>query len=204
MAMSKIYFTSDWHIGHENIITYCQRPFANVNEMNASLIANYNARVTDEDTCYFVGDICLGDRQVNLKLFQQLRGTRILITGNHDAVFRITDQPKARKHLELYMQAGFSEIHDHLVLHLPEFSRPIRLYHFPYIGSLVEDSQGHEARFSHYRIPDDGTLLLHGHTHQKERRSGPNSIHVGVDAWNYQIVSLAEINELIQLPWDNS
>ena len=54
-----IYFTSDPHYGHANIIRYCQRPYASVEAMDAALIANWNRVVTAEDTVYVLGDVSL-------------------------------------------------------------------------------------------------------------------------------------------------
>lgn len=52
-----IYYTSDLHLGHANIIKLCHRPFADVDEMNAVLITNWNARVANSDTVYICGDL---------------------------------------------------------------------------------------------------------------------------------------------------
>lgn len=42
------YYISDLHIGHENILRFDNRPFADVNEMNNKLIENWNARVRSD------------------------------------------------------------------------------------------------------------------------------------------------------------
>jgi len=189
--MTKIFFTSDWHIGHNNIIKYCNRPFNSVDEMNRALLANYQAVVGEQDYCYFLGDMCMGDRVKGLPLFRQLPGKKILITGNHDLVFRIHERPNADKYAPLYYAAGFVEIHNELILSLPETT--LRLYHFPYRDALQEDSHGYEARFQQYRLANDGLWLLHGHTHQIEKISGKNSIHVGVDAWDFKPVAFEDI-----------
>ena len=52
-----IYYTSDLHLGHANIIKLCKRPFSDVDEMNAVLISNWNNRVTNGDTVYISGDL---------------------------------------------------------------------------------------------------------------------------------------------------
>lgn len=55
--MSKIYFTSDLHFGHENVIRFDDRPFASVEEMDAELIRRWNAKVDRGDLVYVLGDM---------------------------------------------------------------------------------------------------------------------------------------------------
>ena len=80
-----IYFTSDLHLGHAGIIPACLRPFATVEEMNETLIRNYNAVVGKEDTVYILGDLSykLSIDEIP-KLLVRLNGKKILIRGNHD------------------------------------------------------------------------------------------------------------------------
>jgi len=82
-----IYFTSDLHLGHANVIRFQDRPFADVDEMNEALIANYNEVVGPDDTVYILGDVsnrCPG-KQAN-EMIARLNGHKILIMGNHDMV----------------------------------------------------------------------------------------------------------------------
>ncbi len=51
------YFTSDLHFGHENIIRFSNRPFSSAEEMNRTLIDNWDSRVTDRDDIYILGDM---------------------------------------------------------------------------------------------------------------------------------------------------
>jgi len=78
----KIWFTSDWHLSHENVIKYCNRPFDNVYEMNKTIINNHNELVSDEDLVYFLGDMCFNDK--SLKWLENINGNFIYIRGNHD------------------------------------------------------------------------------------------------------------------------
>lgn len=76
-----IYFTSDLHFGHKNIIQHCNRPYSSVEEMNEALISNWNERVRDKDTIYILGDIALSKP---LQYLTRLNGQKYLIYGNHD------------------------------------------------------------------------------------------------------------------------
>lgn len=82
--MSDIWFTSDTHFGHSNIITYCSRPFRDAEEMDATLIANWNKRVSPRDTVYHLGDIWLTNKLRASSIHAQLNGSITLIRGNHD------------------------------------------------------------------------------------------------------------------------
>jgi calcineurin-like phosphoesterase family protein len=70
--------------------------------------------------------------------------------------------------------------------------------HFPYTG----DSQA-ESRYDKYRaLDEDGTPIIHGHTHSSEKVSrtdkGTLQIHVGVDAWDFYPVHIDQIREIIK------
>ena len=76
-----IWFTSDEHYGHSNIIKYCNRPFKDVNEMNQILISNFNTVVSNDDTIYHLGDFAFNNHK---KYLDQLKGNHYLIKGNHE------------------------------------------------------------------------------------------------------------------------
>ncbi|MBP5230316.1 MAG: hydrolase, partial [Clostridia bacterium] len=52
-----VYFIADTHFGHKNILRICGRPFETIEEMNETLIRNWNERVRGSDTVYIVGDM---------------------------------------------------------------------------------------------------------------------------------------------------
>lgn len=70
-----IYFTSDPHYGHANVIKYCSRPFASVDEMTRVLITNWNKVVTPEDIVYCLGDFSLSTRPAEA-ITQKLNGIK--------------------------------------------------------------------------------------------------------------------------------
>ena len=56
-----IWFTSDTHFRHANIIKFSGRPFANVEEMNEELIRRWNEAVPDNGIVFHLGDFCCGN-----------------------------------------------------------------------------------------------------------------------------------------------
>lgn len=78
------YFTSDLHLGHRNIIRLCNRPFATIEEMDETLIRNWNAKVTNGDTVYILGDLLFRNEKPAEEYLKQLKGKKHLIIGNHD------------------------------------------------------------------------------------------------------------------------
>ena len=77
------YFTSDQHFGHFNIIRLCQRPFATAEEMDAELLARWNAKVGEDDEVYIVGDLFFRAATVE-PILKALHGRKHLVVGNHD------------------------------------------------------------------------------------------------------------------------
>ncbi len=80
------FFTADFHLGHKNIIKYCNRPFLDVEEMDDTIIQNINAEVTKSDRLYILGDFCWFENFSKIKEYRDRIncGTIFLIRGNHD------------------------------------------------------------------------------------------------------------------------
>jgi calcineurin-like phosphoesterase family protein len=80
-----LFFTSDFHIGHQNAIKFDNRPFRNLNEMHETLINNWNSVVTDDDIVFYLGDLSYKCKPTTVKWFvEQLKGKIYFIMGNHD------------------------------------------------------------------------------------------------------------------------
>ena len=77
------YITSDLHLAHRNIIRYCSRPFSSVEEMDRTLIQNWNDTVMPDDTVYFLGDLTIKRTRFYTYL-EALNGIKVLVKGNHD------------------------------------------------------------------------------------------------------------------------
>ena len=78
-----IYFISDTHFSHSNIIKYCNRPFNNVDIMNEALINNWNSIVNKNDIVYHLGDFTIDYDNLG-ELVKKLNGKIYLIRGNHE------------------------------------------------------------------------------------------------------------------------
>jgi calcineurin-like phosphoesterase family protein len=83
-----IWFTSDWHLSHANIIKYCKRPFKNVKEMDDTILKNFFDLVKKNDTVYFLGDLSFNYETCNdfFNTIIEEKITLIFIIGNHDRI----------------------------------------------------------------------------------------------------------------------
>ena len=101
--MAKVFFTSDTHFNHANIIKYCGRPFASVEEMDRELISRWNAAVEPADTVYHLGNFAVGKPSVWSLIAGRLNGAKkILLIGSHD------------RSPQRMLEAGFAEVHQRL------------------------------------------------------------------------------------------
>ena len=81
----KIYFFSDAHFDHSNIIRYCRRPFHSTGQMNRELVARWNNVVGENESIYFLGDMTFGRRRHPIDYWLgKLNGDVNFIRGNHD------------------------------------------------------------------------------------------------------------------------
>lgn len=173
-----IYFISDLHFGHNNIIRLCGRPFSTVEEMDEALIANWNARVGANDTVYVVGDIVWDKRRVPDYL-TRLSGHKILIRGNHDAGWRKFP----------VNQTFFDEIH--LLCETKLDGSPVTLCHYPML----------EWKDSRKADPDKTGYLIYGHIHNNiEELYRPlyefqNALNAGADINGFEPVTFEELTE---------
>jgi calcineurin-like phosphoesterase family protein len=85
-----IFVTADEHYGHRNIITFCKRPFQDVNHMREALIERHNWKVPDSPTSLtiHVGDMFWNSMEEKdcYDILHRLHGKHAFIFGNHDEV----------------------------------------------------------------------------------------------------------------------
>lgn len=169
-SIDDIWFTSDQHFGHENIIKYCSRPFCYVAEMNATIIERWNSVVKPNDLVFNLGDLTMSWKKEKIQeIYDQLNGTKILIKGNHD-------------HRKTIPVDAFVSIHDHLQITGDGFD--FILIHDPATASANHSSP---------------QKYLCGHLHSSpDRRIYYNWIDVGVDAHDFTPVSLRNLLKLFE------
>lgn len=107
-------YIADLHFDHKNIIKHCNRPFGSVEEMNETLVKNWNSVTAKDDDVKIVGDFCL-DKERARYFLSRLNGRKHLITGNHD---------KAK---------GLREIFDSVTVYdkITDGNRKVVLFHYP-------------------------------------------------------------------------
>lgn len=169
-----VFFTSDQHFRHNNVIEFCKRPFGSIEDMTESLIENWNDRVTKSDLVYCLGDFALTwkkkDCQPEIdRLLARLNGNKQLIVGNHDRE-AVT---KAK---------GWSWVGDYKRIVVE--GQAIVLFHYP-----IRSWHGIHR----------GSWHLHGHCHGTLLEDGGGCImDVGVDCNGYAPVSFEDVARHMQ------
>ena len=142
----KVWFTSDLHFWHKNICKYCNRPYNTIEEMNQSIIDNWNSVVKEDDTVYLLGDMGFCGIEKLRVLMSQLKGHIRLVQGNHDSdkvVNRLIEEGLIEGVATLcYITVtGDEECPD----------QDLTLCHFPMID---------------WANKEKGAWMIHGHQHQ--------------------------------------
>lgn len=109
-----IWFTADTHFGHTNIIKYCNRPFHNVQEMDAAILAHINQKVKPHDILWILGDFSFGSQEYYRNAIKCKNVN--LIRGNHD--MRVNKN---------YLEAVFDRVED---MHVIKERTKIFLCHY--------------------------------------------------------------------------
>lgn len=123
--MANIFFASDHHFGHANILTFNRddgtalREFADVDHMNEHIIKCHNSVVRPNDKVYFLGDVVMSRKNSALKILERLNGEKILVKGNHD-------QCDAKAYLEYFKDIRGSHQFEGLIMtHIPIHSESL-------------------------------------------------------------------------------
>ncbi len=161
-----VFFTSDTHFNHKNIIRHCDRPFSSVDEMNETMIRNWNQDAGRQDTIYHIGDFAWRDAD---EIARRLNGNIHMLWGNHD---RGSKQARDSFH---------RTYHGTLELKFGD-GRFMVANHYPML-SWNRSFHGSWHVFGHVHSSPTKQLDI----------QMPNSYDVGVDNNNFRLVSLDEL-----------
>lgn len=115
--MTDRWVVSDSHFGHANILTFLHngvpvRSFSSVEEMDETIIQNWNKVVKQQDVVYHLGDVVINKRF--LATISRCNGSKRLIKGNHDNL----DDAKYLEYFKtIYTMRIFG--HDMIMTHIP-------------------------------------------------------------------------------------
>jgi len=184
------WFTADLHFGHRNMVNWRNKRgcnFADADEMNEFIIERYNSVVKPDDEVYLLGDLVMGTIADNLPLLERLNGTKFSTIGNHDRPFDCKPH-RYQEWIDKYQEVGVKFVSDFMWCDsFGSFSAS----HFPFSGDHTD-----RERFLDRRPVDKGQWLVHGHVHEAWRVNG-RQINVGVDVWDFEPVSLEQIQYIM-------
>jgi calcineurin-like phosphoesterase family protein len=189
-----VYFTSDFHLFHKNVIRFDNRPFDNVDKMHIAIEEGWNEVVQPQDIVIYLGDLSFArreEKQTVEDILNRLNGTIHFVLGNHDKYFDIKQMPR------------FKTVQDYL---------EVRIKHFDdKTGKVVETL----FCCMHYPIyswnkSHHGSFMIHGHCHGNLHHGEDASfydnrkvIDVGCMLHDYKPISYLDIMERlkhVQLP----
>lgn len=176
--VENIYFTSDTHFGHANIIKYCNRPYVNHWEHDEDLINRWNKVVKKNDHIYHLGDFGLAAPGYLIEIMKRLNGKIYFIRGNHDK--------NTFAALKKYNRFEWAKDYFNLKVMDPEVSEGYQrlfLIHYPMIS---------------WESSHRGSWNLHGH-HHGVKMDNTRCVHldVGVDKHDYYPISYEEVKTII-------
>lgn len=184
--IDKLFFTSDLHFYHKDIIYYDQRPFKDLDDMHFNLIKNWNSVVPENGMVVIAGDFALTQNKDILKdLLNSLNGKKFLVFGNHD-----------------YQ----NKFHRDSIKSLFDYNCDILSLKIPDEETKCKNEKYQEVIICHYPFAswagsNSGSWNLFGHVHSKpdavDLNHSPNALDVGVVANNYTPISYSEVKRKI-------
>lgn len=186
-----VFFTSDTHFYHNNIIDFCDRDIGipknsdreeRVEAMNEVLIDCWNERIKPTDEVFHLGDFAFSNKTKRTGIIQRLNGHKRLIRGNHD--------PDSS---DWWKEAGFDWVRDYYVYrhhdqyeddegNIQQYHQPIVLMHFPILS---------------WENMHHGFWHLHGHCHGSLPETRMMRMDVGVDTNNLYPYSYEDIKKVM-------
>ena len=176
-----IYYISDTHFRDQSIFDKCKRPFESLQDMEETIIQNWNNRINDDDIVYVLGDLVKDDEASAIQIFNKLKGHKHLIVGNHD--HQILEDIKSSN---LFETIKFIDL-------IFDGNRKVCICHYPLMDWMEFNRQG---------------FLVYGHIHNKTAKNGKAyqlmkefyrdlpAYNCGVDVCNFEPKTLDELIHL--------
>ncbi len=164
-----IYFSSDHHYFHKNILKYQpNRKYSSLDEMNRDYIKKWNQTVKPNDDIYYIGDFAFASKPDALSIYKQLNGRKYLVSGNHDSDGTLTlPWQFVKQYYELKYQ-----------------KQTFVLCHYP---------------FESWNKSFHGSYHLHGHSHGHMPSENRLRLDVGVDCHDGFPIAITQVCDILQL-----
>jgi len=176
--MSNIFFTSDTHAYHKNILKFCPttRHGDNAEEMVELLVQAHNSTVGPDDEVWNLGDVSFGNDKQTLAFLRRLNGKHRLILGNHDQVI------KKNAEIWLFFESVSTEA---------EFKIGKQGFYLHHFAHRVWNKAHH------------GVIHLYGHSHGGlEGTPWGKSMDVGIDARPLGDMKPWHLDEILEIMKD--
>ena len=160
----KNFYIADCHFGHKNVIKFDNRPFCSVEEMDQTMIDNWNNAVCKDDTVYILGDFCWNGENRWIEILNQLNGKKVLIRGNHDL-----------KTMSQQLRNKFQDIKDYKEVR--DNGKRVLLSHYPmpfYRGAYNRDIV---HLYGHIHVTIENDFMEHIRKYIDENDNRGNSKH---------------------------
>jgi calcineurin-like phosphoesterase family protein len=194
-----IWFTSDLHLGHEKVAKL--RGFQDTIDHDEALAWNWTDQVKNGDQVWVLGDVAVSNPAYALDLLASLPGDKHIVWGNHDKGHPMHRDAhrKAAQYTQLRANGRAAFQSAQAFARRRVNGQSVLLSHFPYDG---EGDRPIADRHVQYRLRDEGVPLIHGHVHSSRAvtcslEMWSTQIHVGLDAWDMRLVSLAQVEALL-------
>jgi calcineurin-like phosphoesterase family protein len=179
-----VFFTSDFHLFHNNVLKFDNRPFTDVNEMHVVLEAGWNEVVKPNDIVIYLGDLSFARREDKASveaMLNRLNGTIHFVMGNHD------------KFEDINKMTRFQSVQDYLevrIKHVLDYNEVETLFccmHYPI----------YSWNKSHHK-----SVMVHGHCHgnlyhgeDSSYYTNKRAIDVGCMLHDYKPISYTQVIE---------
>ncbi len=181
-----IWYTSDTHFSHENIIRYSGRPFKDAHEMDEELVKRWNEVVKPVDHIWHLGDLTMHRQigQIAHSVLNRLNGHKRLILGNHDL-------DKVENYLKWFEKIKASHVHDNMLFtHIPVHPRSV--------GRFKAICHGHIHANPDYEPVTIFENKFVGHSTKEPVPRDVSYVNLSVEVTQYRPVSLEEINQRVK------